>query len=76
MSYSNSSSASDRYQFHFDVPTSRPDDPACPSLPISDRAIDVALRSVPLPQGLMTRLGRLVYTMSDDRTDQLDYLGC
>lgn len=41
-----------------------------------DRAIESALRSVPLPEGLMTRLGMLVYTMSDESTDPVDYLGC
>lgn len=42
----------------------------------SDRAIDSALRSVPLPEGLMTRLSMLVYTMADEASDQVDYLGC
>jgi hypothetical protein len=41
-----------------------------------DRAIDVVLRSVPLPDGLMTRLGRLVSTMADDAPDHVDWLGC
>ena len=31
-----------------------------------DSAIDMALRAVPLPDGLMTRLGLLVYTMPED----------
>jgi hypothetical protein len=42
----------------------------------SDRAIDSVLRSVPLPDGLMTRLGMLVYTMSDESADHVDWLGC
>jgi hypothetical protein len=42
----------------------------------ADRAIDAALRSVPLPDGLLTRLGRLVYTMPDETTGQVDWLGC
>jgi hypothetical protein len=41
-----------------------------------DRTIDSALRSVTLPEGLLARLGALVYTMSDESTDQVDYLGC
>jgi hypothetical protein len=41
-----------------------------------DRAIDIALRAVPLPDGLMTRLGRLVYSMPDDAPDHVDWLGC
>ena len=47
-----------------------------PNGPATDRAIDAALRSVPLPDGLMTRLGKLVYTVSDDAADQVDRLGC
>jgi hypothetical protein len=41
-----------------------------------DRAIDIALRAVPIPDGLLTRLGRLVYTMPDDAPDHVDWLGC
>ena len=41
-----------------------------------DRAIDAALRSVPLPEGLMTRLGRLAFTMPEEAPDQVDWLGC
>jgi hypothetical protein len=41
-----------------------------------DRAIDAALRSVPLPDGLMTRLGKLAYAMPDETADQVDCLGC
>jgi hypothetical protein len=41
-----------------------------------DRAIDSALRSVPLPEGLMTRLGKLVHTLCDDAAGRVDYFGC
>ena len=41
-----------------------------------DRAIDSALRGVPLPDGLMSRLGRLIRTMPDEAAGQVDYLGC
>jgi hypothetical protein len=41
-----------------------------------DSAIDEALRSVPLPQGLMTRLGLIAYTAPDDAADKVDWLGC
>jgi hypothetical protein len=41
-----------------------------------DRAIDSALRSVPLPEGLMTRLGKLVPALCDDTAGRVDYLGC
>ncbi len=47
-----------------------------PSLLKADRTIDSALRSVPLPAGLLTRLSMLVYTMPDEAADQVDYLGC
>jgi hypothetical protein len=42
----------------------------------ADSAIDEALRSVPLPQGLMTRLGLIAYTIQDDAADKVDWLGC
>ena len=42
----------------------------------ADRALDAALRSVPLPDGLITRLGMLVYTMPDETADQVNCLGC
>jgi hypothetical protein len=42
----------------------------------TDSAIDAALRSVPLPKGLLTRLGSLVYAMPEDAPDQVDWLGC
>jgi hypothetical protein len=41
-----------------------------------DSAIDKALCAVPLPDGLMTRLGLLAYTMPEDAPDQVDWLGC
>jgi hypothetical protein len=42
----------------------------------ADSAIDEALRSVPLPQGLLTRLGLIAYTAPDDAADKVDWLGC
>jgi hypothetical protein len=36
-----------------------------------DRAIDSALRNVPLPQGLMVRMTMLAVTLPDDATDQV-----
>jgi hypothetical protein len=41
-----------------------------------DSALDSALRAVPLPEGLMTRLGLLMVTMPEDMPDQVDWLGC
>jgi hypothetical protein len=42
----------------------------------ADSAIDEALRSVPLPHGLLTRLGLIAYTAPDDAADTVDWLGC
>jgi hypothetical protein len=42
----------------------------------ADSAIDEALRRVPLPQGLLTRLGLIAYTAPDDAADSVDWLGC
>ena len=36
-----------------------------------DRAIDSALRNVPLPEGLMVRMTMLAVTLPDDATDQV-----
>jgi hypothetical protein len=47
-----------------------------PFIQSADRTIDAALRNVPLPDGMLNRLRRLVYTMSDEAADQVDYLGC
>jgi hypothetical protein len=41
-----------------------------------DTAVDTALRSVPLPDGMLTRLQRLAFTMPDETADRMDYLGC
>lgn len=41
-----------------------------------DGAVDAALRSVPLPDGLLARLQRLALAMFDESADQADYLGC
>jgi hypothetical protein len=53
-----------------------PDEFVEPSQPHSDTAIDAALRSVPLPEGLLTRLGMVAYTVSEGSADKLDWLGC
>jgi hypothetical protein len=36
-----------------------------------DRAIDSALRNVPLPDGLMVRMSMLAVNLPDDATDQV-----
>ena len=42
----------------------------------ADDAIDAALRCVPLPDGLLTRLNRLVRILPDESADHVDWLGC
>jgi hypothetical protein len=42
----------------------------------ADLTLDAALRNVPLPDGLMTRLGKLAHSMPDENADQVDWLGC
>jgi hypothetical protein len=42
----------------------------------ADRAIDNALRNVPLPEGLLRRLSQMASTVSDGVSDSVDYLGC
>jgi hypothetical protein len=42
----------------------------------ANSAIDMALRTVPLPDGLLTRLAMIIRTMPDDAPDQVDWLGC
>ena len=44
-------------------------------MPLDD-AIDAALRCVPLPDGLLTRLDAFVRIMPDESADQVDWLGC
>ena len=36
-----------------------------------DRAVDIALRNVPLPEGLMVRMVMLAVTLPDDATDHV-----
>ena len=36
-----------------------------------DRAVDIALRNVPLPEGLMVRMAMLAVTLPDESTDQV-----
>jgi hypothetical protein len=47
-----------------------------PFVQSQDGAIDVALRNVPLPDGMLNRLKRLAITMPDETSGQIDYLGC
>jgi hypothetical protein len=51
-------------------------DGSLPFVQSADRTIDAALKSVPLPEGLMSRLGRLASTIPEEVSDSVDYLGC
>lgn len=41
-----------------------------------DGALDVALRTVALPDGLIRRLSTLLHTLPEEAVDQIDWLGC
>jgi hypothetical protein len=41
-----------------------------------DTAVDAALRSVPLPDGMLSRLQRMAFSMPDETAGRMDYLGC
>jgi len=58
------------------VAAARPPGAGRPPSDSIDAALDRALRDVPLPDGLLTRLGEIVYRASDDPADRLDWLGC
>lgn len=51
-------------------------DGAVPFVQSADRTIEAALKSVPLPEGLMSRLKAMAMTMTDEVSDSVDYLGC
>jgi hypothetical protein len=76
MSHLHSSSAFEHHEFTCELSAVRNNSWRPSPSHSADLAIDATLRSVPLPDGLMTRLGKLVYTMSDEPADQVDYLGC
>jgi hypothetical protein len=68
MTFSDSRWAVDRRDIQLE--SKRNDDTPPDALPTTDGAMDTMLRSVPLPAGLMTRLGRLVYTLADECANQ------
>jgi hypothetical protein len=41
-----------------------------------DHTLDSALRNVPLPEGIMPRLEKLICTLPDESADQVDWLIC
>jgi hypothetical protein len=71
-----SNSAFNRCEFVRELPASNVNDPRPTSSPASDQAIDSALRSVPLPDGLLTRLGKLIYALADGTADPANCLRC
>jgi hypothetical protein len=76
MAYSNSRSFNHARQPNAALETQTAADGFRNSRQAADRAIDEALRSVPLPDGLLTRLGSIVCAVSEDSADQVDWLGC
>jgi hypothetical protein len=77
MSYSHWESVhSDHYLPHGESTGGGAVDDRLPHTHSVDMAIDAALRSVPLPDGLLTRLDKFVHAMTDGATDSVDYLGC
>jgi hypothetical protein len=51
-------------------------DQSVPFVHSTDGAVDAALRSVPLPEGMLNRLHRLALTIPDEAAGRVDYLGC
>jgi hypothetical protein len=49
---------------------------ALPYIQSADRGIDAALKSVPLPDGFISRLGLMLSALPDELSDHMDYLGC
>jgi hypothetical protein len=76
MSISDLKSAADgdAHLHGFALPHSR--DETRSAIQAVDRAVDAALRSVPIPDGMLSRLGLLVLTIADEQVDSVDYLGC
>lgn len=70
MSYPYSGPASDRNELQFELLLPR--NIGTPATPALDGDIDLALRSVPLPKGLLTRLGWLAHSMPEDAADERD----
>jgi len=67
-----------KYRSKFEGPgeTNSTSDASRPTGQTPDSALDAALRSVPLPQGLLTRLSLLAYTIPEEAADPVDWLGC
>jgi hypothetical protein len=74
--YPNSRSDFDAMTF-FDGDALRPFASETPAQREAEKhAVDYALRNVQLPDGLLTRLRKLVYSIPDDSADCVDWLGC
>jgi len=76
MSQSDSEPFDLSYKYRVDGAAPLTSEHPCPAGHTTDSALDSALRSVPLPHGLLTRLSLLAYTVPDDAADHVDWLGC
>lgn len=76
MSYPHSKPNSLGDAFRIPVESAGASDQFLPFVQSLDTTVDAALRSVPLPDGMLTRLQRLAFTMPDEAAGRMDYLGC
>jgi hypothetical protein len=76
MSYSHSKPNSLGDAYSIPAESSGASDQLLPFVQSLDTAVDAALRSVPLPDGMLNRLKRMAFTMPDETAGQMDYLGC
>ena len=76
MSYSHSKPNSLGDAYSVPAESSGTPDQLLPFVQSIDNAVDAALRSVPLPDGMLNRLKRMAFTMPDEAAGQIDYLGC
>jgi hypothetical protein len=76
MSYPHSKPSSLGDAFTVPAESSGAPDHSLPFVQSMDNAVDAALRSVPLPDGMLNRLKKMAFTMPDEAAGQMDYLGC
>jgi hypothetical protein len=76
MSYPHSKPNSLGNAYSIPAESSGVSDHSLPFVQSLDSAVDAALRSVPLPDGMLNRLKRLAFTMPDETAGRMDYLGC
>ena len=76
MSYSDSKPTDLQVKSALDESETLPTSPVLTLSTPADAAIDAALRSVSLPNGLLVRLNALIAVIPDDVTNHADWLGC